>query len=194
MKRIHLVSLAGALALVTAVLAVLFLSPGAEPGATTPLISWEPKEVVVTVTSGETDEQTLSITVTNRSTKKTWAWFGSCSLTLQWYKADTWDDSPAPWSGCSSCGVEREIPAPLFLAPGATGNILWDQIVIWCDHGNERPELASGRYRFVFRYVEDKLECRSTLDPLKCWLDYHDKQWRKAYSDEFTIRGDSNPP
>lgn len=143
--------------------------------------------------------QTVRIMMINKSTQKTYAWFGPCSLTLQLHNGNTWETSPISWSGCLSgpdCGIQREIPEPRFLNPETTEEIKWNQIVAWCEGGTiikEGP--AVGRFRFVFRYAEDELGCRSTPDLFMCWLSYRNKKWHSAYSNEFTIRehGDLSP-
>ena len=133
------------------------------------------------------NDKTTVIKITNNNDQTTFIWIGPCSLILQRYNGGEWVASPTPWSGCPLCGHAREIPHPLFLNPDTEEIIDWDQTVTWCEEGDLKVGPATGRFRFAFRYTEDLPGCRSALDPLKCWLDYRDKKWCDAYSNEFVI-------
>ncbi len=132
--------------------------------------------------------QTVRIKINNQSEQKTFVWLGPCSLVLEHYNGNAWKEGPTAWSGCPLCGIQREIPEPLFLSPGATKEIKWDQIVTWCEEGTTKIAPALGRFRFVFRYAEDEPKCHLNSDPFKCWLLYRDKKWQSANSNEFTIK------
>ena len=136
--------------------------------------------------------QKVIVKVINQDEQKTFIWIGGCSFTLEQHNGDAWEASPTPWSGCPFCGHEREIPHPLFLVPTETEEFEWNQIVTWCEEGTLKKGPALGRFRFAFRYAEDEPECRSSPYPLGCWMDYRNKKWHSAYSNEFTIMEKDN--
>jgi len=130
---------------------------------------------------------TVRIKINNQSEQTTYIWIGPCSFKLERYNGNAWEVNSNPWSGCPLCGHAREIPHPLFLYPGASKEIEWDQLVTWCEKEVLKTGSASGRFRFVFRYTKDEPGCHLVPDPLECWLNYHDKIWHSAYSNEFNI-------
>lgn len=128
----------------------------------------------------------VKLSLTNESEQATYVWIGPCGLTLERPAGRAWETSPDPYSGCPLCGHQREMPSPLFLAPGATEAIEWDQNLSLCDDGHMQTRHASGRFRFVVRYAEDAEGCRSADDPFDCWVNYRAKRWRSSHSNEFT--------
>lgn len=183
-------------------LAVILLTPSPAPAE--PVISWTPESVTQTFLAGEgatvtssiritTDKprysigQTVRIKINNDSDQKTYVWSGPCSLTLDRYNGNAWETSSTSWSGCPSCGIQRELPDPLFLSPEVTEEIKWNQIVTWCEGSTLKTGQASGRFRFAFQYAEDEPGCQSTPNPLRCWLRHRDKKWQSTYSNEFTV-------
>jgi len=151
--------------------------------------------------------ETVRIKINNQNEQETYVWSGPCSLILERYNGNVWDDSPTlwsgnvwktsptlwssptSWSGCPpACGASREMPIPRFLSFAATEEIEWNQKVVWCKKNTTKKGTTVGRFRFVFRYAEDEPECQFTLDPLMCWQRYNDPKWHSVYSNEFTIR------
>jgi len=131
--------------------------------------------------------QKVKIKINNKSKQETYVWFGPCSLALEWYKNNAWEASPSSWSKCPAC-VNREIQQPLFLSPSITEEITWDQMVTRCEKGSTKTRSTLGRFRFTFRYAEDKPECRFGSNPLNCWLRYQNKKWYTTYSNELIIK------
>ena len=148
---------------------------------------------VITDESSYNKGQTVKITIQNQSDKNTYIWTGPCSLILEWHNGLEWEASPTSWSGCPLCGHAREIPHPIFLRPGDTEKIEWDQVVTWCENGALKKKTALGRLRFIFRYTEDENKCRFSFNQLQCWLKYRYKKWNSAFSNEFNIKNNRTP-
>lgn len=150
------------------------------------------QEVAVTIRIN-TDKQSynssenIKFTIHNYSSTTTYVLIGPCGLSLELYNGD-WKKNPAHWSGCPSCGYLREIPTPIFLLPGASSANEWDQNTVSCEDGRMQQIRASGRYRFVLQYAEDLPNCHSAFDPRGCWLRFTNKEWMRAFSNEFSIQ------
>jgi len=134
------------------------------------------------------EDKIVTIEITNFSPDKTYIWLGSCSLTLEVYKDNKWITSPASWSRCPMCGIEREMPDPIFLSCNDTRKIVWDKKVAWCDDGTMQKGYIDGKFRFVFQYEEDDKQCQFSADPLECWQGYRHKNFYYAYSNHFIIK------
>jgi hypothetical protein len=131
----------------------------------------------------------VKLTITNNNIDKDFVWTGNCGLTLEKYTDGTWEENECPWSGCPLCGIEREIPMPLFLTHERPTKISWDQKIACCVDGKIDIHLTSGRFRFSLGYAEDAMSCKSSDNQFLCWYEFEDKRWIKAYSNEFSVGG-----
>jgi hypothetical protein len=82
--------------------------------------------------------ETVKTTVANQGDKSTYVWLGPCGLFLQSSDGSMWTDASVQWSGCYPC-AQREMPDPVFLAPGASQTLSWDQVVVSCERQTPKP-------------------------------------------------------
>lgn len=129
----------------------------------------------------------VKLSIVNKNKEKNFVFIGPCGLTLEQYVNGIWNKTNCPWSGCFFCNHQKEIPVPLFIVFDSSYEMYWDLYTSCCKNNEIHKKKVFGKFRFVLDFAEDKILCKSDKNPLSCWINFKNKKWEKAYSNEFDV-------